>query len=78
MNAPKPSTKFLLRLPLSLREDLDALALAEGTSRNSLIVLAVNDKVREMRARADQVSAGQHPRPATYLKQLEHARSLIA
>ncbi len=55
----KRKQSFLLRLPLSVREQAIKLALEEGTSLNFFISMAVSEKITqlEMRREASQRTA---------------------
>ncbi|SFS16987.1 hypothetical protein SAMN05421771_3020 [Granulicella pectinivorans] len=61
----KRKQSFLLRLPLSVREQAMKLALEEGTSLNFFISMAVSEKITqlEIRREASQRLAAVRPQP---------------
>ena len=65
----KRKQSFLLRLPISVREQANRIALADGTSLNHFITLAVAEKLSRMKG--DQPPPGCdnrafNPRPARF------------
>ena len=54
----KRKQSFLLRLPVSVREDATRIAQLEGTSLNHFIALALTEKISRMEANRAQAGTG--------------------
>jgi hypothetical protein len=65
MNDPITRRKqsFLLRLPLSLREQATKIAQEEGTSLNHFIALALAEKISRMEHQHEQARKPLHAMP---------------
>ena len=57
----KRKQSFLLRLPVSVREEATRIAHLEGTSLNHFIALALAEKISRMEANRAQAAAAPPP-----------------
>ncbi len=57
----KRKQSFLLRLPVSVREEATRIAHSEGTSLNHFIALALAEKISRMEANRAQAAASPAP-----------------
>ena len=72
----KRKQSFLLRLPVSVREDATRIAQLEGTSLNHFIALALTEKISRMEAARAQVpTTSSHGRPPLFATPFRLQRS---